>query len=84
MQKCMDLEKAYVKVNRKAPWEVLSLYGVQGRLLNTVNGSSACVSEGRSKWFEINVGVPQGHILSQRLFMLFMDGALCKVSGMLG
>jgi hypothetical protein len=32
----MDLEKAYDRIDRKALWKVLRLYGVGGRLLNAV------------------------------------------------
>lgn len=35
MQRSMDLEKAYDTVNNKAFSEILTLWGVIGRLLNT-------------------------------------------------
>ena len=62
----MDLEKAYDRIDRKAVWEVLRLYGVGGKLLNAVKSfyedSKACVRVGSevSEWFPVNVGLRQG------------------------
>ena len=43
----MDLEKAHVRVDRDALWQVLRLYGVGGKLLNAFQSfyvdSVACV-----------------------------------------
>ena len=32
----MDLEKGYNRVNRKAPWQVLRMYDVGGKLMNGI------------------------------------------------
>ncbi len=43
----MDLEKAYVRVNREALWSVLKIYGVGGQLLKGIQAfyieANACV-----------------------------------------
>ena len=43
----MDLEKAYDSVDRKGLFQVLSIYGISGRLLggtkSLIEGSKACV-----------------------------------------
>ena len=43
----MDLQKAYDRINREAPWEVLRMYDVSGKLLNGIESmygnSLACV-----------------------------------------
>ena len=43
----MDLEKAYDRVDRKAMWRVLGMYGINGQLLKAVQSlyekSEACV-----------------------------------------
>lgn len=43
----IDLDKAYNGVDRDAFWKVLLMYGVYGKVLNTVRGfyreSKACV-----------------------------------------
>ena len=43
----MDLQKAYDRINREAPWEVLRMYDVSGKLLNGIKSmygnSLACV-----------------------------------------
>ena len=86
----MDLEKAYDRVDRGALWEVLSAYGVRGKLLQAVKsfyaGSKACVRVGgeTSDWFEIEVGVKQGCVMSPWLFNVFMDGVLRELKGLLG
>ena len=62
----MDLEKAYDRVDRKAMWDVLRLYGVGGKLLRAVQSfyvnSRACVRVGSevSDWFPVKVGLRQG------------------------
>ena len=44
---CMDLEKAYGRVNKEALWQVLWMYDVGGKLLNGIKSmyinSLACV-----------------------------------------
>ena len=44
---CMDLEKAYDRVNREALWNVLNIYGVGGQLMEGIKSfyreESACV-----------------------------------------
>ena len=35
----MDLEKVYDKVNREAPWKVLSIYSMGGKLLNGIKST---------------------------------------------
>ena len=62
----MDLEKAYDKVDRCALWNVLRMYGVEGKLMKAVKsfyeGSEACVRIGRKEgeWFPVKVGLRQG------------------------
>ena len=81
----MDLEKAYDSVNRKGLWQVLSMYGVSGKLLEGIKslheGSKACVRVNGtlSEWFEIKNGVKQGCVMSPWLFNIFMDGVMKEV-----
>lgn len=66
----MDLEKAYDRVDRKALWEVLKIYGVGGKLLEAVKSfyrnSRAFVRMNgeESECFGISVGVRQGCVMS--------------------
>ena len=81
----IDLEKAYDRVDRKALWDVLRIYGVGGELLSAVRAfyvdSNACVRiDGvESESFEIGVGVRQGCVMSPWLFNIFMDGVMKEV-----
>ena len=78
----MDLEKAYDRVDWKAMWDVLKVYGVGGKLLNGVKAfyrnASACVRiDGEmSDCFAIKGGVRQGCVMSPWLFNLYMDGVI--------
>ena len=81
----MDLEKAYDSVNRKGLWQVLSMYGISGKLLNGIKSlhdeSKACVRVNGtvSEWFEIENGVKQGCVMSPWLFNIYMDGVMKEV-----
>ena len=81
----MDLEKAYDRVDRKALWDVLRMYGVGGRLLKAVQSiyvdSRACVRVGTevSEWFPVKVGLRQGCVMSPWLFNVYMDGVVQEV-----
>ena len=82
----MDLEKAYDRVDRDAMWNVLSMYGIGGKLLGAVKslyvGSEACVRVGEevSEWFPVRVGLRQGCVMSPWLFNLFIDGVVREVN----
>ncbi len=86
----MDLEKAYDRVDWLALWDVLKIYGVGGKLLNTVKSfyeeASACVKIGgeTSEHFEIKGGLKQGCIMSLWLFNIYMDGVIREVKGKVG
>ena len=74
----LDLEKAYDRVDRDAVWNVLTLNGIGGRLLQGVKslyvGSKACVRVGNevSEWFPVRVGLRQGCVM----FNLYIDGVV--------
>ena len=78
----MDLEKAYDKIDRNALWQGLRIYDVGGNLLRAVQSfykeSRACLrgEYGESEWFEVNVGLRQGCMMSQWLFNMYMDGVV--------
>ena len=78
----MDLEKAYDRVDRRALWDVLKIYGVGGKLLNAVKAfyencrAKVRVNYVESESFSISVGVKQGCVMSPWLFNIFMDGVM--------
>ena len=76
---CMDLEKAYDRVDRELLWRVLRAYGVNGELIRAVRSpyddGSACVRvQGqKSDWFGVGQRVRQRCTMSPWLFNIFMD-----------
>ncbi len=65
-----------------ALWGILKIYGVGGKLLNSIKSFykniSACVKiSGETKeHFEIKVGLRQGCVMSLWLFNIYMDGVI--------
>ena len=66
----MDLEKTYDAIYRHGMWQMLRVYGVEGKLLKAVQSfyvdSRACVRVGNdvSEWFPVNVGLRQGCVIT--------------------
>ena len=82
----MDLEKAYDTIDRHGMWQMLRVYEVLGKLLKAVQSfyidSRACVRVGNdvSEWFQVNVGLRQGCVMSPWLFNVYMDGVVREVN----
>ncbi len=78
----MDLEKAYDRVDRKGLWDTPRVYGVGEQLLEGIrsfyeNASASVRVNGElSESFNIEFGVRQGCVMSQRLFNIYMDGCI--------
>jgi hypothetical protein len=76
----IDLKKAYDSVSRVALWKVLWEKGVRGKMWRVLQQmyrrvqSCVQVGEQKTKWFDVDVGVRQGCVLSPVLFSLFIDG----------
>ena len=74
----MDLEKEYNRVNKESLWQVLRMYGVDGKLLNGITSmyvnSLPCITVkgGESGCFRINSGARQGCIMFPWLFNAVM------------
>ncbi len=86
----MDLEKAYDRVDRKALWNVLKIYGVGRQLMEGIKAfyreAIACVKvDGElSDSFATRVGVRQGCVMSPWLIKIFMDGCIREVKAKVG
>ena len=71
----LDIRKAYDTVFREGLWQMLQKVGVSGKLwrvlVNMYEVVESCVLVGkdRSEWFELEVGLRQGCILSPILFL---------------
>ena len=75
----VDLEKAFDRVPRKVLWWALRKLGVEEWLIKTVQAmytnpmSSVRVNSQYSPWFNVQVGVHQGSVLSPLLFVIVME-----------
>ena len=82
----LDEEKRYDRVDRDTMWNVLRLYGMDGRLLQGVKslyvGSKACVRVGNevSEQFPVRVGLRNGCVMLPWLFNLHIDGVVREVN----
>jgi hypothetical protein len=76
----IDIKKAYDSVFRDGLWFKLHEKGVRGKMWRVINKlyskveSSVRVDGKQTEWFEVEVGVRQGCVLSPVLFALFVDG----------
>ena len=70
----MDLEKAYNRVNREVLYQVMRMYDVGGKLLNSIKSMHVNslafirIKGGESEYFSIDSDVRQGCIMSPWLF----------------
>ena len=76
---CIDFKKAYDRVLRDLLWKVLIDCGMSNHLLATAQSlyndckCCVCINGIKSDWFNVNVGLLQGCVLSRLLFIIFMD-----------
>ena len=75
----VDFEKAYDRINRNLLWNKLEALGLNGYVMNTLkslyDNVSCCVqiNGAKSEWFDVNMGLKQGCILSPLLFNLYIN-----------
>ena len=75
----VDLEKALDREPRKVLWWALRRVGVDERLIRTIHAmytnakSSVRINGQFSPWFNVQVGVHQGSVLSPLLFIIVME-----------
>lgn len=64
----------------------MGMYGIGGRLLSAVKSfyrnsrASVRVGKGESDWFEVNMGLRQGCVMSPWLFNMYMDGVVREMN----
>jgi hypothetical protein len=85
----LDIRKAYDTVFREGVWEGLWVKGIGGKmwrvLKNLYQEVGSCVRLGKEKtdWFNLEIGLRQGCILSPILFSVFIDGLAQEVKRVL-
>ena len=78
----MDLEKVYDirSIDQHGMWQMLRVYGVGGKLMKPVQSFYAeltvfvRVGNYVSEWFQVNIGLRQGCMLSSWLFNVYIVG----------
>ena len=76
----LDIRKAYDTVFREGLWDAMKVKGIGGKIWRVVKNIyrevGSCVRLGNEKtdWFNLEVGLRQGCILSPVLFSIFIDG----------
>ena len=75
----LDIRKAYDTVFREGLWERMRDKGIDGKMWRVVRnlyrevGSCVRLGEEKTEWFNVEVGLRQGCILSPVLFSIFID-----------
>ena len=75
----LDIKKAYDTVWREGLWSKLAEVGVNGKMLLTIRSmydgvkSSVIVNGRLTAWFDIDIGLRQGCVLSPLLFLIFVN-----------
>ena len=70
----VDFQKAFDRVWREAMWATMRKHNISPKATLYSNASSAVMCDNKTlAWFQTNVGVRQGCILSPRLFNLFLE-----------
>ena len=79
------MEKAHGTIGRHGMWQMLRVYGVEGKLLKTVHNFSSDSKVSAGVGFSVNVGLWQGCVMSPFLFrvygtVMYMDGGVREVN----
>ena len=75
----IDVRKAYDRVWRDGLWKALWQKGVRGKMWRVIKNyyrkvqSAVRLDEGNTEWFDVDVGVRQGCVISPMLFDVFVD-----------
>ena len=83
----MDLVKAYDTIDLHGMWQMQRLYGLGGKLLKAAKSFHkyrwACVQVGNdvSEWFQDNIELRQGCVMSPWLFNVYINGVVREVKG---
>jgi hypothetical protein len=76
----IDIQKAYDRVWRDGLWYKLHKYGLSGKLWRVLRSiyesveSCVLVNDRQSRWFDIEIGLRQGCLLSPILFAIYING----------
>jgi len=84
----IDVRKAYDRVWRDGLWRALWQKGVRGRMWRVLKEyyekvqSAVRLDGGNTEWFDVDVGVRQGCVISPMLFDVFVDQLARKVKAL--
>ena len=75
----IDLTKAYDSIQRQLLWSKFSESGIGGKMMRALNSlyenvkSCVKINNMQTSFFEVNVGLKQGCLLSPLLFIFYID-----------
>ena len=78
----LDIKKAYDTVWREGLWDKLQRAGIQNRISQVIKNmysevkSSVILNDKMTEWFDIEIGLRQGCVLSPLLFLIFINDLL--------
>ena len=78
----LDIKKAYNTVWREGLWDKLQRAGIQNRISQVIKNmysevkSSVVLNDRMTEWFNIEIGLRQGCVLSPLLFLIFINDLL--------
>ena len=76
----IDIQKAYDRIWREGLWHKLQNYGMTGKMWRVIRNiyesveSCVLVNDERSRFFEVDVGLRQGCLMSPILFAIYING----------
>jgi hypothetical protein len=82
----LDVQKAYDRVFRDGLWERVREEGVRGKMWRVLKcmyrnvQSAVRVNDVMTGWFDVNVGLRQGCVLSPVLFNIFINGLVKELN----
>ena len=80
------MQKAYDRVWREGLWEKLAEYGMQGKMWRVLRSIYKCVESSvllddrNTRFFQIDVGLRQGCLLSPILFAIYINGLADEIN----
>ena len=84
----VDFSKAYDKIDRQILWNKIENIGIRGNMLNAIKSlyknvkCAVRVNNYTTDWFNVDIGVKQGCLLSTTAFNMYINDLSVKLDHM--